>query len=82
MGKRIHQQIEWSLLGTEVFSFLLFFPFCRNRKKKKKIKLYIANIETRKQLAASNMHLYFRFRALILFLQGPVLFRQNTHRDQ
>lgn len=38
--------------------------------------------QNRKQLGASGIYLYFRFRTLILSLKGPVLLRQNTHRYQ
>lgn len=68
------------LLLLEQKYFLFLCSFFSVVKKKKK--LYISNIENRKQLTASDMHLYFRFRALILLLKGPVLLRQNTHRDQ
>lgn len=68
-------------LETKVFFFLffLFFPFCSLKRKNK---WYISDIKNWKQLAASDMLLFFRFRTLILLLKGPVLLRQNTHRDQ
>lgn len=72
----IHQT-SWN--KSIFFPFLFFFPFCiLNRKKK----WYISDIKNWKQLAASDMLLFFRFRALILLLKGPVLLKQNTHRDQ
>lgn len=75
--KMIHQS-SWNKRFF-FFLFFLFFPFCSLKRKNK---WYISDIKNRKQLAASDMLLFFRFRTLILLLKGPVLLRQNTHRDQ
>lgn len=52
---------NWLLLEQKHFVFLCSFLSAEteknNKKKKRKKKLYIASIETRKQLVASDMHL-------------------------